>query len=104
MKDEYDNNKYQMLANKNVSGKQWWTLIKPVHKSNELAESIPQIDTGGEILVDDRDKARAFNSYLQKASLLDDSNAEVPIDRVFLNMGYTILILPCRMSLTSYKS
>ena len=79
----YDDNKYKILADKNTSCKKWWTLIKQINKSNDIIESIPPLDTGGEILVDDKAKANAFNTYFQKASLIDDSNSEVPNEILF---------------------
>ena len=82
-KAAYDNNKYQILADKNTSPKKWWSLIKQVNKSNDVFESIPPLDTDGEILVDDKAKANAFNLFFQKASLIDDSTSEIPNEVLF---------------------
>ena len=86
-KKEFDESKYQYLVNENNSSKKWWTLIKQVQKSNELNDSIPPLDVGGNIVTDDKEKANTFNRYFQKASLLDTSNASIPENVLFFDAG-----------------
>ena len=87
----YDSNKYQMLVDEKNSSKKWWSLLKQVQKSNDVIETIPAIHTGGDILTDSKDKAEAFNVFFQKASMLDESNAILPDERILFQHGLEAL-------------
>ena len=86
-KNKYNNEKYKLLANEDNSSKKWWSLIKRVQKSNDLMETIPPLDTDGDILTDDKEKAEAFNNFFQKASTLDETNALLPDDIFIFQHG-----------------
>ena len=38
----------------------------------------PSINHNGQFIVDDLDKANVFNNFFSQASVLDDSNAQLP--------------------------
>ena len=83
----YGSNRYQYLADEKNSSKKWWCLLKQVQKSNDVIETIHPIDTGGNIVTDSKEKAEAFNSFFQEASLLNDSNAMLPDERFLFHHG-----------------
>ena len=84
-KESYDQEKYTLLINEKNSSKQWWRVIKEIHKSSDNFESIPPIEVDGHILTDDKEKASAFNDFFLKASLLDDSHASLPDEILPIN-------------------
>ena len=90
-KKAFDCSKYKKLVDENNSSKKWWSILKQVQKSNEIIETIPPLDSGGEILTDSLEKARAFNSFFQRASSLDDSNAALPFDQLLFEHGIDVI-------------
>jgi len=77
-KKSYDETNLQSLIDQRNSSKQWWSLIKQINKCNSFDGTIPPLDTGGELISDDKQKANAFNDYFLEASTLDETNATVP--------------------------
>ena len=59
------------------SPKDWWATLKsfitPTFSSN-----LPPLESNGHVVIDDYEKAKTFNTYFQKQTILDDSNAILP--------------------------
>ena len=86
-KQNYDNHKYQRLADTGTkNSKKWWTLLKQVYKNNDIHEGIPPLEVDNKILNDDRDKAEAFNDFFLSVTSLDDSNKDLPDDPQIMNI------------------
>ena len=86
-KNNYENNKYNLLANDaSKNNKKWWSLLKNILNNDNIPDGIPPLTHGGRSLVNDVDKANAFNNYFLSISSLDDSNINIPDDnRLFVN-------------------
>ena len=79
VKKEYEDLKYQKLANNKTDSNMWWVLIKQALKNNDHFESIPPLEVDNDIIIaDDIGKANAFNDFFSKASNLNDDGATVP--------------------------
>ena len=78
-KKSFEDTKYELLIKQGRNNsKKWWTILKSVlGQTNE--SSFPPMDYNGKIIVDDTEKADAFNEFFSKASKLDDTNAETPV-------------------------
>lgn len=78
-KNQFENNKYTSLANDaSKNNKKWWSLLKAVLNHNDIPDGIPPLTHGGQTLVNDVDKANAFNDYFLSISSVDDSNRHIP--------------------------
>ena len=76
-KMEHDNNRFSKLDSADIDSKTYFKLVKEcLTQTND--SNIPPINDGGTILIEDHDKATAFNQFFSKASKLDDSNAILP--------------------------
>ena len=90
-KKAFEENKYQVLVEEGKSNnKKWWTILKSLlGQTND--SSFPPMCYDDRVIVDDKGKADAFNEYFSKASLLDDSNAELPDFQPLTNMSLEVI-------------
>ena len=74
----YKANKYDsLIINDHVSEKKWWHILKGILGQTSETQ-FPPLHTNNQIIVNDRQKAVAFNNFFAKASDLDDSNHPLP--------------------------
>ena len=73
----FDENKYSVLIEQGrENNKKWWTILKSL-LGQTRDTTFPPMNYAGKIIVDDKDKANAFNDFFSKASLLDDSTSSL---------------------------
>ena len=79
----FEENKYSSLAMDGKSNpKKWWTILHQLMDNNAY-DPIPPLEIGDDIIVDNLEKADAFNSFFSKASDLDEADANLPtLDRL----------------------
>ena len=78
---KYEDDKYKKLANdKNKNSKTWWTLLKSIHSNSDSSLSVPPLETNNKIIVDDKEKAEAFNKKNLEASQINEADAELPLN------------------------
>ena len=66
-----------LITNEHVSEKKWWHILKDI--LGQTSESqLPPLHLNNQIIVNDRQKAVAFNNFFAEASDLDDSNHPLP--------------------------
>ena len=77
-KKTFEGNKHTALVEEgNRNNKKWWTILKSLlGQAHESA--FPPLDYEGNIIVNDKEKADAFNEFFSNASRIDDSNAQLP--------------------------
>ena len=79
LKRLFEESKYTSLAVEGKSNpKKWWTILRQLMDNNAY-DTIPPLDIGDKIVVDNLEKAEAFNTFFSKASALDETNANLPI-------------------------
>ena len=73
-----------LAAGNKTNPKRWWSILKGFYKESENLCTIPPIEDGGNIIIDDAEKAKMFNQFFISASSLDETGALVP-DHVLIN-------------------
>ena len=73
---------YRRLSEKlgshgSISSKEWWKLCKFIYTGKTSDHSIPPLNLNNEIIVNDVDKAEAFNDYFGSISHVIDANATI---------------------------
>ena len=68
-----------------LNSKTWWKLIKGIVKTQDSTDNIPTLETEDNCIVDDEDKAQAFNRFFINHSTIDDENMELPNERNITN-------------------
>ena len=87
-KSNYDNNKFQKLADSGSrNSKKWWSLLKQVYENNDISVSIPPLEVNGTMINDDKEKAEAFNTFFLSVTSLDEVGKELPNDPAILNIN-----------------
>ena len=69
-----------MANDKNKNSKTWWTLLKSIYSNTDSSLSVPPLETNNKTIVDDKEKAEAFNTFFLEASQIDDSDAKLPLN------------------------
>ena len=77
-KYEFEQKKIDALNNTSVSSKTYFKLAKELFSEASDSSIPPLVTIGDTIIVDDHDKACAFNEFFSKASNIDDSIAILP--------------------------
>ena len=67
----------EKLQSKSLSPKDWWSTLKSFIKPT-FSSNIPPLEANGHIVTDDYEEANVFNTFFQKQTILDDSNAILP--------------------------
>ena len=60
--------------------KHYWTLLKSIYSNTDSSFSVPPLETNNKTIVDDKEKAEAFNTFFLEASQIDDSDAKLPLN------------------------
>ena len=77
---QYKEDKFNgLITEENISEKKWWHILKSILGQTSDSQ-IPPLHVDNEIIVNDRQKAVAFNDFFVKASDLDDTNHPLPED------------------------
>ena len=66
------------LTSETLSPSDWWRTLKRFIKPCNNTSNIPPLKINDDIYDDDTDKANILNSYFQKQSQINDSEANVP--------------------------
>ena len=77
-KQKYNQQRYDGLVGMNgINNKKWWHVLKDILGQTSNCQ-FPPMSVDNKIIVDDKDKANAFNEYFAQASQLDDTNHDLP--------------------------
>ena len=82
-KQQYLDQLSNKLKTKPLSSKDWWSTLK-TFISLSSKTSVPTLEKDGRVYNDDTDKANLLNNFFRDQTLLDDTNAQVPILTVML--------------------
>ena len=70
----------------NLTPKKWWKLAKSYIKNDHSNNSsYPLINSNGNTVCDDNEKAEIFNNFFLTHSNVDDSNVDLPDDTTMVN-------------------
>ena len=82
LKTEFTLKEYNKLEHSQNSSRDYFKLMKKFMGFNTSCDIPPMTTSNGHIIIDDEDKANAFNDFFVSASFLDDSNANLPPDEL----------------------
>ena len=90
------------LKYENLSSRDWWPTLKYFISSGQKL-TIPPLQSNGDLIIDDTEKANLLNDYFRNQTLLNDRNVEVPVindypvtsylDELYLNNDEERLVL-----------
>ena len=67
-----------ILKSKYLSSRDWWPTLKYFTSSGQKS-TIPPLQSNGDLIIDDTEKANLLNDYFRDQTLLNDINVEVPV-------------------------
>ncbi|MCU7958379.1 MAG: reverse transcriptase family protein, partial [gamma proteobacterium symbiont of Bathyaustriella thionipta] len=67
----------ERLKSDSPSSRNWWSTLKYFISSGQKS-NIPPLQSNGELVVDDTEKANLLNDFFRDQTLLDDQNIDVP--------------------------
>jgi hypothetical protein len=71
------------IASESRGSKQYWNIIKSLMNYDTTdSRSIPPLQVGGDLICDNKEKAKIFNDFFCSQSDLDDTN--IPTPNIFL--------------------
>ena len=77
-KKTFEKQKYEgLIGMKGVNDKKWWHVLKDILGQTSDCQ-LPPMSDDSQIIVDDKEKADAFNNFFAEASYLDDTNHNLP--------------------------
>ena len=75
------------IKNNKFSSKEWWKLVKQLSNMNKKSHGIEILVSNEDtITTDDLHKANLLNSFVASQSIIDESNATLPVNNE-LNIG-----------------
>ncbi len=78
-KKEFLKKQAQKLADRNLTTRQWWSVVKALTKAENNSYTIPAlVNDEGEIVTKPEDKANVLNSFFTSQSILHDENIPSP--------------------------
>ena len=79
---EFKERKYtHLFSNNNLNDKKWWHVLKETLGQTSSSQ-FPPMNRENEIIVDNKEKAEAFNNFFAEASDIDDTNHQLPADNM----------------------
>ena len=86
-KSKYHESLCDQIKNDKFSSKEWWKLVKQLSNMNKKSHGIKILVSNDDtIITDDLDKANLLNSFFASQSIIDESNATLPVNNE-LNIG-----------------
>jgi hypothetical protein len=79
LKNDYFTKLSSQIASKSRGSKQYWNIIKSLMNYDSTnSRSIPPLQVDGDLICDNKEKAKIFNDFFCNQSDLDDTNIPNP--------------------------